>query len=58
MDVKVVFDYKVVLALGVVAVGIIFARKLDSAAVKDVSIRAIDTVVKYVAVAKGNCGLA
>lgn len=41
MDVKVIFDHKVVLALGVTAVGIIFASKLDPAAVKEVSIRAI-----------------
>lgn len=42
MDVKGIFDHKVVFALGVTVVGIIFASKLDSAAVKEVSIRTID----------------
>ena len=41
MDVKVIIDYKVVLALGVVAVGTIFALRLDPAEIKDVSICAI-----------------
>lgn len=42
MDVKVIIDYKVVLALGVVAVGTIFAMRMDPDAIKDVSIRAVD----------------
>lgn len=41
MDVKVIIDYKVVLALGTVAVGIIFAMRMDPAAIKEVSILAI-----------------
>lgn len=42
MDVKVIIDYKVVLALGVVAVGTIFALRMDTEAIKDVSIYAVD----------------
>ena len=41
MDVKVIIDHKVVLAIGVVAVGVIFAMRMDSAAIKEVSILAI-----------------
>lgn len=52
MDVKVVIDYKAVLALGVMAVGIIFAMKLDSAAIREVSIRVIGTTEKIASVGK------
>ena len=52
MDVKVIFDHKVVLALGATAVGIIFAVKLDPAAVKEVSIRAIDAAEAFAAAYK------
>lgn len=41
MDVKVIIDYKVVLAIGAVAVGVIFAMRMDPAAIKEVSILAI-----------------
>ena len=41
MDVKVTIDYKVVLALGVVAVGTIFALRMEPNAIKEVSIYAI-----------------
>jgi len=41
MDVKVIIDYKVVLALGVVTVGAIFALRMDPDAIKEVSIYAI-----------------
>ncbi len=41
MDVKVIVDYKVVLALGVIAVGTIFALRMDPDAIKEVSIHAI-----------------
>ena len=41
MDVKVIIDYRVVLALGVVAVGTIFALKMDVEAIKEVSIHAV-----------------
>lgn len=52
MDVKVVFDHKVVLALGVTAVGIIFASKLDPTAVKEVSIRAIGAAEAFASACK------
>ena len=48
MDVKVVFDHKVVLALGV----IIFASKLDPADVKEVSIRAIGAAEAFASACK------
>lgn len=41
MDVKVIIDYRVVLALGAVAVGVIFAMRMDPAAIKEVSMFAI-----------------
>ena len=41
MDVKIVIDYKFVLAFGVVTVGSIFALRMDPASIKDVSIYAI-----------------
>lgn len=41
MDVKVIIDYKVVLALGVVAVGTIFALRMEPDAIKEVSIYAV-----------------
>ena len=41
MDIKVILDYKVVLAAGAVAVGVIFALRMDPAAIKEVSILAI-----------------
>ena len=52
MDVKGIFDHKVVLALGVTAVGIIFASKLDPAAVKEVSIRAIGAAEVFASACK------
>lgn len=41
MDVKVIIDYKVVLALGVIAVGTIFALRMNPDAIKEVSIYAV-----------------
>ena len=41
MDVKAVVDYKVVLALGVIAIGTIFALRMEPDAIKEVSIYAI-----------------
>ena len=41
MDVKVIIDYKVVLALGVIAVGTIFALRMEPDAIKEVSIYAV-----------------
>ena len=40
MDVKVIIDYKVVLALGVI-VGTIFALRMEPDAIKEVSIYAV-----------------
>ena len=54
MDCKVVIDWKFVVAVGVVAVGVIFAAKMNPEATKDVSIRAMDTVKEY-AIAKSSC---
>lgn len=45
-------DVKVVLALGVTAVGIIFASKLDPTAVKEVSIRAIGAAEVFASACK------
>lgn len=52
MDVKVVFDHKVVLALGVTVVEIIFASKLDPADIKEVSIRAIGAAEAFASACK------
>lgn len=41
MDVKVIIDYRVVLALGVVAVGTIFALRMEPDAIKELSIHAV-----------------
>lgn len=53
MDVKVIIDYRVVLAIGAVAVGAIFAMRMDPAAIKEVSILAIGASRKPAIV--GNC---
>lgn len=42
MDVKVMIDYRAVLALGVVVVGTIFAMRMDPDAIKQISIHMID----------------
>ena len=52
MDTKAIFDYKVVLAFGASVVGIIFAVKLDPAAVKDVSIHVIDAAEAFASACK------
>lgn len=51
MDFKVVIDWKLVVALGGTAVAVIFAMKLDAAAVKEVSTHAVDAYKEY-AIAK------
>jgi hypothetical protein len=43
MKTTIVLDWKFVVALGAVAVGTIFAIKMDAVAIKEVSIHAIDT---------------
>ena len=52
MDVKVIFDHKVVLALGATAVGIILAVKIDPVAAKEVSIRAIGSAEAFASACK------
>lgn len=47
MNVRVDIDWKFVVALGVTAVGIIFAMKMDTATVKEASIHAIDAGKEY-----------
>lgn len=42
MSFVVTIDWKLVVALGVVAVGIVFARKMDPAAIERVSIHVVD----------------
>lgn len=41
MDVKVIIDHKVVLAIGAVVVGVVFAVRMDPAAIKEVSLFAV-----------------
>lgn len=43
MKTAIVIDWKFVVALGAVAIGTIFATKMDPEAIKEVSIHAIDT---------------
>lgn len=44
MKTTIVIDWKFVVAIGFVAIGVVFASKMDSEAIKDVSIHAVDTV--------------
>lgn len=55
MDIKVMIDYKVVLAIGAAVTSIIFASKLDLAAAKEVSIHAIDAAKEYAVASKNAC---
>lgn len=50
MESMVIIDWKFVVALGAVAVGVIFAVKMDASAAKEVSIHAVDTAKEYVSV--------
>ena len=54
MDFKVIVDWKLVVALGGTAVAVIFALKLDTAAVKEVSTYAVDACKEYALVRSGN----
>ena len=54
MRTMVVIDWKFVIALGAVAVGVIFAVKMDADAAKEVSIHAVDTAKEY-AIAQSGC---
>lgn len=47
MDIKVIIDWKSLLALGLGVVGIIFAVKMDPETAKEVSIRGIDAAKEY-----------
>ena len=55
MDFKVVADWKLAVALGSTAVAVIFALKLDPAAVKEVSTYAVDACKAYAIARSGNC---
>ena len=54
MITMVVVDWKFVVALGAVVVGVVFAVKMDADAAKEVSIHAVDTAKEY-AIAKSGC---
>ena len=54
MESMVIIDCEFVVALGAVAVGVIFAVKMDASAAKEVSIHAVDTAKEY-AIAKSGC---
>lgn len=54
MESMVIIDWKFVVALGAVAVGVIFAVKMDASAAKEVSIHAVDAAKEY-AIAKSGC---
>ena len=55
MDVKMVIDYRIVLAVGASVAGIIFAIKLDPVAVKEISHYTINAVKEYAVDPKGIC---
>ena len=54
MDFKVVIDWKLVVAFGSTVVAVIFALRLDPAAVKEVSTHAVDACKEYALVRSGN----
>lgn len=53
MNFTVIFDWKSVVALGGSVVAILLVLKLDSAAAKDVSTRAVDAYKEYAIAVKG-----
>lgn len=55
MDFKVIVDWKLVVALGGVAVSVIFAVKLDSTAVKEVSLHTDDAFKEYALISNNRC---
>lgn len=55
MDFKVVIDWKLVVALGGVAVSVIFAVKMDSTAVKEVSLHTVDAFKEYALISNNRC---
>ena len=55
MNCTVVLDWKFAVALGVAAVSIIFAVKMDATAAKEVSIHAVDACKEYAVAVTGDC---
>lgn len=47
MNFTVTIDWKLVVALGVSAVGLVFASKMESSAAERVSSRAVDAIKEY-----------
>lgn len=55
MNCTVVLDWKFVVALGAVAVGIIFTVKMDAADTKEVAIHVVDACKEYAVAVTGDC---
>ena len=55
MNLNVTIDWKFVVALGTVVVGIIFAVKMDADAAERVSIHAIDACKEYAIAGNSDC---
>ena len=55
MNFSVTIDWKFVAALGATAVGIIFAVKMEPAAVERVSTHVADACKEYAVAGNGNC---
>lgn len=55
MDFRVICDWKLAVALGGIAVGLIFAIKMDPAAVKEVSLHAVDALKEYALISNNRC---
>ena len=55
MNFTVVIDWKFAVALGVAAVSVIFAVKMDASDAKEVSIHAVDACKEYAVALDGSC---
>ena len=55
MNCTVIIDWKFVVALGIAAVGTIFAVKIDAAGAERVSIHAVDAYKEYAVAISGDC---
>lgn len=55
MNYTVVFDWKFAVALGAVAVSIIFAVKMNATDAKEVSIHAVDACKEYAVAVTADC---
>ena len=55
MNVTVTIDWKFVVALGTVAVGSIFALKMDATAAERVSTRVVDACKEFAIATSGDC---